>query len=182
MNRAILLMVGLAMTLTGGGRAAAESAAKPLPEGVSMLPADSLAALALTGATAGSASVETVPVEGQAFAKALRVRVVRQPASPWLLQLYAVTVAPVEKGDVLLATFWLRCVESSTGEGTAALVFEIARDPWTKSIEFPVSVGREWKKFQIPFASAGSYAAGRRPSTCRWASGRRRSRSAVSRS
>lgn len=103
-----------------------------------------------------------VPVEGQPFKEALRVEIKQASGNPWDVQVHAMTTKPVERGDVLLATFYFRTewapVES--GEGQTEFVFELAKDPWTKSVSYPVRASREWKKIQVPFAAAESYAPG----------------------
>ncbi len=103
-----------------------------------------------------------VPVEGQPFKEALRVEIKQASGNPWDVQVHAMTTKPVEKGDVLLATFYFRTewapVES--GEGQTEFVFELAKDPWTKSVSYPARASREWKKIHVPFAAAESYGAG----------------------
>ena len=40
------------------------------------------------------------------------------------------------------------------------MVFELGRPPWTKSVSFPVTAAREWRKIQVPFEAAMTYPAG----------------------
>jgi hypothetical protein len=55
------------------------------------------------------------------------------------VQLQAATTAPVEAGDVLLATFYLRTeVPKEDGIGETSFVFELGQGPFTKSVEYPV--------------------------------------------
>jgi len=133
--------------------------AAPLPTGTPAIEADTVTAFRL-GGDAANGRCETVVVEGQTFNRALRVTTLRQPEQPWLLQLHAPTVAPVAKGDVLLATFHARCASATGDEAYADFVFELGRRPYTKSVEFPITVGRQWQKFQAPFVSNGTYAPG----------------------
>ncbi len=130
-----------------------------LPAGTAMVAEDTEAAFRLAGDSA-TGQCEGVDVEGQDFDRALRVTTLKQPAQPWLLQLHAATVAPVAKGDVLLATFQARCASPDGGEAHADFVFEQGVEPYAKSVEFPISVGRRWQKFQVPFVSSGTYPAG----------------------
>ena len=123
-----------------------------LPPGQAVLPADSLSAFGLIAAP-GLARMEAVAVEGQTFAHALRVQTIDQPANLWNLQLSARSAADLKKGDVLLASFRLRCAESPAGEAHAVFVYELGKDPYTKSVEFPASVGAKWKRFVIPFSA-----------------------------
>lgn len=62
-----------------------------LPAGASLLPEKSFAAFQLNG-TGGE--LQTAPVEGQPFARALRVRTKMRPTKPWDLKLIARTTAP----------------------------------------------------------------------------------------
>ncbi|MFZ5891805.1 MAG: endo-1,4-beta-xylanase [Myxococcota bacterium] len=101
-------------------------------------------------------------VQGQPFHESLYVEVSEASPNPWDLQLQTKTERAVEKGDVLLATFYLRTEWSreESGEGQTEFIFELGRDPWTKSASFVVRAGREWKKVHVPFVAAESYAAG----------------------
>ncbi len=129
--------------------------------GTSMLGNKGLGELAVNG-EAKRALVTPIRVEGQPFSEALHVEIKEKSINPWDVQLQAKTSARVEKGDVLLATFYFRTewapVES--GEGQTEFVFELARDPWTKSTSYPVKAAREWKKFHVPFVADASYAPG----------------------
>lgn len=134
-------------------------AAEPLPAGTAVVAEDTAAAFHLAGeATAGQC--EAVSVEGQEFGRAVRATTLRQPEQLWRLKVQAATVAPVAKDDVLLATFQARCASASGDEAAADFVFEQDGQPFVKSVEFSVTVGRQWQKFQIPFVSRGTYPAG----------------------
>lgn len=107
-------------------------------------------------------AVSFVKVEGQPFAEAVRAEIKEPSANNWDVQLHAYTTAPVERGDVLLATFYFRTewAPEESGEGQTEFVFELAKDPWTKSISYPIRASREWKKVYVPFAAAESYGRG----------------------
>jgi len=83
---------------------------------------------------------------------------IKLPAHPWELQLRTPKTAPVEKGDVLLATFWVR---SKGDSAETVCVFERAAVPYEKSLSFPVEATAEWKKLELPFVSLDRYPAGR---------------------
>jgi GH35 family endo-1,4-beta-xylanase len=106
--------------------------------------------------------VEKHAVSEQPFHEALRIDVSEAGATPWDLQLQTKAERAIEKGDVLLATFFVRTEWSreESGEGQTEFVFELGREPWTKSASFVVRAGREWKKVFVPFIAAESYAAG----------------------
>jgi endo-1,4-beta-xylanase len=103
-----------------------------------------------------------VSVEGQPFKEALRAEIKQASANPWDVQVHARTKARIERGDVLLATFYFRTewAPEESGEGQTEFVFELAKDPWTKSTSYPVRASREWKKIYVPFAAQESYEAG----------------------
>jgi GH35 family endo-1,4-beta-xylanase len=138
--------------------AAAAAAEKPLPPGVAVMPPEGLTVFGLMGE--GAVTRQPVAVQGQAFQTAVRCVTVRPANEPWGYQLVGKSAAPVAKGDVLLGTFWARCIEPAGGQARTAFIFEVARSPWAKSAEFPVTVGPEWTKINVPFRAAQDYAAG----------------------
>jgi GH35 family endo-1,4-beta-xylanase len=142
------------------GNGGAKMDTRKLPEGTPVLPEDALSAFRLSGGETGNAKMESVAVEGRQFGKALRVQTIKRPANPWLVQLIARSAAAVEKGDVLLGTFWLRCAESMTGEAATTFVFEVGRDPYTKSADFLISAGTAWKLVHVPFLARQSFGVG----------------------
>jgi len=103
-----------------------------------------------------------VKVDGEGFDEAARAVVLRSSANAWDVQLQTKTVAPVAKGDVILATFTFRVTETETegGDGDTEFVFELGREPWTKSVSFPVRGGKEWRTVRVPFLAGGDFAAG----------------------
>jgi endo-1,4-beta-xylanase len=129
--------------------------------GQNVLGARGLAEFALNGETK-RVEISVVKVTGQPFAEALRAEIQEKSSNPWDVQLQARTAARIEKGDVLLATFHLRTewAPAESGEGQSAFVFELAREPWTKSADYPAKAAREWKKFHVPFVADASYAPG----------------------
>jgi hypothetical protein len=110
---------------------------------------------------AAKVDVSVVPVSGQPFSEALRAQIKEASNSEYTVQVQARISAPVEKGDLLLATFWARSVTpQEAGKTETAFVFERAEGPYTKSITYPIYLGPDWRKIQIRFASVESYAAG----------------------
>jgi len=103
-----------------------------------------------------------VPVESQPFKEALRAEILSPSANNWDVQVHTLTTAPVKRGDVLLATFYFRTewAPEESGEGQTEVVFELAKDPWTKSVSYPIRASRQWKEVHVPFAVAEDYAAG----------------------
>lgn len=170
-RRSALLRVlggGLALGVGGAGAPVAYAqgaqgvSGAPRPPGVSLLPDDALGAFRLGGSAAREGRVERVSVGDGPVPAALRVRTERRPAQSYEVQLTAKTVAPVESGDVLLVTFFMRAVETAaeTNEGRTTVVLELARAPYTKSLQLTVDAGSDWRRIDMPFRAAGSYAAG----------------------
>lgn len=130
-------------------------------QGENMLGTSGIHALSLQGDTS-KAAVSIVKVEGQPFGEALRAEVKERPGNVWDVQVSARTQKAVEAGDVLLATFYFRTERSrqESAEGETEFVFELAREPWTKSASYPARSSRDWRKIHVPFKAEASYATG----------------------
>ncbi len=136
------------------------AADEPLPAATDVLADRGVAAFQVQGAKE-KVEVQTVPVEGQTFAQALRADIKEESGSAWTVQVQAKTATPVDKGDVMLATFFARVEkEQESGGGETEFVFEQASEPYTKSVSYPVPLTTEWRKVQVRFIAASSYAPG----------------------
>lgn len=120
-----------------------------------------IAAFALQG-KAERATVSLVPVAGQPFAQALRAEVKEKSGNPWDVQVTTRVAQAVQAGDVMLATLYLKTEASrqESGEGQTEFVMELAREPWTKSVSYPVRAGADWRKIFVRFKAQRSYAPG----------------------
>jgi endo-1,4-beta-xylanase len=127
--------------------------------GTALLGGEGLHALGLVGKTE-RASVSFVSVEGQPFNEALRVEIREGSANAWDVQLQTRVGKAVNAGDVLLASFYLRseAARAESGEGQTEFVMELAREPWTKSVSYPVGAGNDWKHVFVRFTAGQSYA------------------------
>jgi endo-1,4-beta-xylanase len=116
----------------------------------------------LATATEADADLSHVHVDGPSFSEVDQLTTKRRPANSWDIQMIAPTTAAVEKGDGMVGTFFARAVRSTraSGEVETEFVFERGSEPWTKSIEHKITVGPEWRKFEIKFAAEDSYEAG----------------------
>lgn len=129
--------------------------------GLGMFAEEALRKFALSGET-DRVRKETIEVDGMPFERALRLTMTESGQDPWTMQLVAPTQTNIEVGDVLLASFWVRTErsENESGEGQTAFVLELARDPWSKSVEQDVRAGREWQQVHIPFQARQTHMAG----------------------
>jgi GH35 family endo-1,4-beta-xylanase len=133
----------------------------PLPAGgTAIIEIANISRFTLAGDARQDAQVRVVPVQGQTFNQAWNIKTMRTPGSPWLIQLVCDVAMPIKKGDVMLATFWLRGLETDTGEAFAALVFEEKNEPFTKSASYETSAGAQWQQYYVAFEAAGDYAPG----------------------
>src|SRR5215213_2227026 len=115
-------------------------------------------AFTLTGAAVELGRAEVVKVTGRPFDRALRLTTTTTPGVEWNLYLTAPTAAPVKKGDVVLARFWLRCHESMTGEGFTTFAFEAPGHEPLRIAEFRAGAGPEWREFNVPFRATTAFA------------------------
>ncbi len=136
----------------GGGEAPAG--------GVSVLPADGVRAFKPFGATQ-KVELKTVGVTGQPFDTALEAVIKEAGQSAWEMQVTSPTATVIEKDDVLLATFFARVEkEQESGGGETEFVFELAAEPYTKSVSYAVPLTPEWRKVQVRFRALDNYAPG----------------------
>lgn len=130
----------------------------PLPPGTSLL--SGIDAFQAQGEVA-RVDVRTVPVEGQPFPNAIHAEIKQASGSEWSVQVQAKIAAALEKGDVVLATFYVRAVKPhEDGTAETQFVFEHAGEPYTKSVSYSLKITPEWRKVQVRFASAEAYAVG----------------------
>jgi hypothetical protein len=139
----------------------ASAPAAPAPSGgVSLLGGGGVAAFQPAGATA-KVELRSIDVQGQPFDKAVEVVIKEAAQSPWEVQMTSPTQIALQKDDVLLASFYARVEkELESGGGETEFVFELAGEPYTKSVSYPVPLTTEWRKVQIRFRAAADYAPG----------------------
>jgi endo-1,4-beta-xylanase len=103
-----------------------------------------------------------VPVSQMPFGEAYRVQVLSTPPNTYDVQLAATSTVPVERGDILLATVYFRThsTPEESGEGQSEFVFELSRNPYTKSVTYPLRAGQEWKQVNVAFVAAQRFAPG----------------------
>ncbi len=159
-----ILVMALSL-LIWGGLAAAKDASQivkqELPKGgKSVLPDVDFGGM--SAETNEYGAVEIVEVTGMPFTKAIRTEGKKLGKDPWDFQLHVNSAEPVERGDVLLATFWMRCVKShqESGGGRSEFIFQLNGAPWTDLVNQAAAAGQDWQRFFIPFESSSFYPAG----------------------
>ena len=149
--------ISIAILLALSTLASAAQPKRPLPPGVAAV-ADPIAALAESGKGVADLALSVVDVEGQPFAKALRLETKKKPATVYAIQVKVANTTPVKRGDILLAIFWARAVQPARAR--TELIFELGRPPFTKSATHAVVVGKKWQREQVPFVSRQRFAPG----------------------
>ncbi|MGA7119010.1 MAG: glycoside hydrolase family 44 protein [Polyangiaceae bacterium] len=141
----------------GGQSAPAKFGSVP---GASLLGEAGLKAFELHGES-DKVDVSTVAVTGQPFSQALRARIKKGSGHEWAVQLQASNTGPVDEGDVLLATFYLRAEAPNpdTGTGQTQFVFEEAGEPYAKSTMVDAEAGPDWRKVYAGFVAKRKFAA-----------------------
>ena len=135
---------------------AADAATAPAP----LLPADTAGAFKVSGTRAADAVISVVDADNPNFQRAIRAQTLAQAQKPYEIQLRAVNIAPIQKNDVLLATFWLRTIQSPMDEGFVGFTFEQSVEPYKRSFGYETSAGKQWTRFDLPFRAADNYAPG----------------------
>lgn len=151
------LVLGLLMVIT---LFAGESIANAVADGTPLVSGDVVDDFQYGGAKAENGRLEHVSVKGQSFDRAIRLITTNDPGMEWGIQATLQTDFPVKRGDVLLARFWMRCVDSMTGEGFTGFVFEQNQPPHDKAAELRVGAGREWLQCFVPFKADRDFKAG----------------------
>ena len=127
------------------------SAVNPVPAGgVSLLAGDAVTTFAFWSDPA-VASREVVPVEGQPFKQALRLRTLQKTKTPYVVQLHAATANPIHAGDVLFVKFFMRSIAPKPATGTTELVIEQGGPEYKKLIVFGGNAGPDWSEYSVPF-------------------------------
>ena len=105
--------------------------------------------------------VAPVAVTGQPFTDAIRATIKEGSGHEWAVQLVAENAAPIDLGDAILTTFFLRTeTPQEGGVGETEFVFELNGSPYPKSVQYPVQAAGGWSKVQVRFKAARAYAAG----------------------
>jgi hypothetical protein len=134
--------------------------AAAVAQGPSNPPLNNPDAASLTVYGASGTVVDDAKVPG---GKAFRVNVAAKGANPWDAAESTAVRSPVKAGDELLLSFWARLAEGENGATSATLPWNavsLASAPWTPLFGEGVSVGPEWKLYEVRGKADKDYAAG----------------------
>ena len=114
----------------------------------------------LTPWNAKDFETKLVSVEGQPFKEAMQITVNKQPNAVWEMQVRGNPKVPVNKGDKLLVTLYMRGLSAETefAETSTVILWQLNRPPRSVAFSFrPRAIaGKGWKKFQKVFVSEAS--------------------------
>ncbi len=117
----------------------------------------------LDGMKSPPAELTVVPVTGMPFTHAIRIHTITRPKNPWDIQFKTKTIGPISAGDAVLATFYMRTIDTQneSGEARLALAVQTAGPPFSSTIEQELSAPRTWEKVTLPFVSRVAWKAGK---------------------
>jgi uncharacterized protein (TIGR03437 family) len=109
----------------------------------------------------GAGTMSTVSVSGMPFVRALHVKtgVVAAAANAWDIRPRCFSTLAARQNDVVAVAFWMRAIAAPDGRGLTSFVLERNDSPYTKSVTYTAAAGADWKKFEVPFTMAETYAA-----------------------
>lgn len=104
---------------------------------------------------ASCGTVQPVAVSGQPFRRAVRVTTTKIPPNEWEFEVGTDATVAIKKGDVLLATVYVRAIkgQAETGEGRTTMDFQVKGGDWSKSVSHPIPITKEWRRIDVPFVS-----------------------------
>ena len=126
---------------------------KPIPGGgISLLGEKPMAALKLAGAR-DAGSMTEVTAQGVPFSRALRLQTIKRVKNDYEIEVIGTCIDAVKKGDVILATLFVRSVKGQpeTGESQTTLDLQTDGPDWSKSASVAISIPAKWKRIDIPF-------------------------------
>lgn len=130
----------------------------------SVLPVNALLTTPIGNLPATNATSSVVAVHGEPFSQALHVTIGLDSKETNATQLTMLITSPVNKGDVLIASFYVRGKSASgNGGAQAAFLFEQSVSPWNKSTTDGVSSSKNpnsWTRYSIPFMAVQNYSPG----------------------
>jgi endo-1,4-beta-xylanase len=106
-------------------------------------------------------SFSVVPIAGQSFSRAFRVRVSAKHPNAWDVQILTPpSTVRLKKGEHILAMFSARCVESPDGAGSLGAFIQASGPKWIGIGSTDVVAGKEWTRVYVHAQAAQDFAAG----------------------
>jgi endo-1,4-beta-xylanase len=118
---------------------------------------------AVQGYNDAADTVEPVDVEDKTvpFTRALRVSRATPASYSYAATLIWPTVAPVRKGDLIVATFYVRKLTPTQGSLAIEMTLQQNDEPYTSTLDSTAPVDVDgWQKYAIPVRSNQDYPAG----------------------
>ena len=109
----------------------------------------------------GALTHSIVPVSSMPFTRALHAKTgaVAATANAWDMRPRCFSTLAARQNDVVAVTFWMRAIAAPDGVGLTSFVLERNDSPYTKSVTYTAAAGSDWKKVEVPFTMAETYAA-----------------------
>lgn len=107
--------------------------------------------------------------------KSLRIAIARKGANPWDVSVDSAINKPVKAGDKLLLAFWARVEKGENGGATAVLPYnavQLAQAPYTALFNQGVTIGPQWKIYEVQGKADKDYPAGALKATVHLATAR----------
>jgi len=133
-----------------------------LPQGTKFQVVTAINDSAIEVLLGGAATSEVVPVTGQPFHAARRIRV-KEAVSPTHLVQAMVLHLPgaVQKGDTVLVSAWIRAPEmTANASGCVSMHLQLARQPWTVKASASTIATTEWRQMFAYGKAEEDYPAG----------------------
>ena len=127
---------------------------------VGEVPDEDLSSFQVVGAERHLGTTELFNVEGKPFARAIRISTQVGATQEWHVQVSADMRTTIKPGDVVLARFWFRCVESMTGQGVVGFGFETNDADQQIEPEVRLSTGGDWVECFVPLQAKQNFLAG----------------------
>ena len=114
---------------------------------------------ALQGGSSPEVKLDLITVTGQAFTNAWRVAGLKPLPQPYYSQLSANNTVAIKKDDLMLVQFWARSIGGKPAQ--TEFVFELASEPYDKSIGAGVNLTPAWTLYSVPFKAHGDFPTGK---------------------
>jgi len=150
------MMLVLMLTWVAGAIVPAHA---QLPDATALLP-DQPWQAASFHAPEGAAEWELVEPDAQDQPSVARVSVTEVPNDQWAIGFSWDTVAPITEGDTLVLSFEARAEGDAEPPGQIGLAFRRTSKPYHHALSETLSLGDEWKQFQVPLSPSVDMAAG----------------------